>query len=882
MITFMIDRLQMMIVYGLQMITSIGGLACKVINCKLSTVNCKLFIFIFLTLQPLTASAQVDTKLRDIYTQAESDYQIGRIEQARDALLQNLSTFHGNLRQNALRLVALCYLARFDMEQTEQYATLMLQENPYYSPSSGDPETFADMVNSIKAGMTATITTASSQAESLDEVPVPTTLITAEMIVNSGARNLQEVLAAYVPGMNIIDCNDDINIAMRGIYSSTQDKILIMLNGHRLNSYATNTAAPDFSISLENVKQIEVLRGPASSLYGDVALTSVVNIITKQGADVDGVMAKLGAGNYGQIKADAVFGKRYFDIDLLVWGSIYRNSGEQRDASDDREAEGYFSMPYDHIRIRRVGNRPTYDFGLQLGYKGLLFMYDTHFSQVIAPFTMSSLALSYDHDRYRTYNGLSPCFSTSSHHADLSYQSSISNLQFKIAATYDKSDLTRYQVISDEPMTTWYLALPFPPYMIQTFDSCGGFSRYVNGQEQNYGFHLKGNYAYKLGDNHHGNISFGAEYGHFQLDDIRYQVGYNFEETFPEETRIRETGKGSENRADAWLQLKHRWDFSLFSRPFSLIANAGLRFDYKNRYDDSKVRELSPRAALILQRPRWSVRLSYSKSFVDAPFINRKANDLAVLLRERAPIILSPERVHSFQLSFAGNNWLKGLNFEVNGFYNHASDLIMTNIIDYSNVAQNKTCGVELMAGYRQPKFTADWNFTWTHTFRANLINLGELESFRPYYNNDIDDNNNTPVIMSNLVLGWQATSKLKLHTHVLFEGRQISYNPDIEQYVQLNTHYIEWAIYKLSPETAEKATAAWDAAVDAAQKSITHLEMPARCILNVGGEYTIGPVTLGLNIHNLLGTRYNRSGMNTNLIPQQGRWFMGSIAVRL
>ena len=306
-----------------------------------------------------------------------------------------------------------------------------------------------------------------------------------------------------------------------------------------------------------------------------------------------------------------------------------------------------------------------------------------------------------------------------------------------------------------------------------------------------------------------------------------------------------------------------------------------MRFDYKNRYDDSKVRELSPRAALILQRPRWSVRLSYSKSFVDAPYIYRQANVLAVVLRDHEPITLSPERAHSFQLSFAGNNWVKGLNFEVNGFYNYASNLIMTNIIDYSTVGQNKTCGVELMAGYRQPKFTADWNFTWTHTIKSNLINIGELESFRPYYNNDINDNNNTPVIMSNLVLGWQATPKLKLHTHVLFEGRQTSYNPDIEQYVLVNTHYIEWAIYKLSPETADKAAAAWDAAVDAAQKSITHLEMPARCILNIGGEYTIGPVTLGLNIHNLLGTRYNRSGMNTNLIPQQGRWFLGSIAVR-
>jgi iron complex outermembrane receptor protein len=826
--------------------------------------------------------AQNDAKMREVYAQAENDYKIGRVDEARDVLLQNLSAFQGNLRQNALRLIALICLDEYDVRQAEKYTTKLLELNPYYSPSASDPSTFVGIVNNIKAGMTATITTASSQAESLDEVPVPTTLITAEMIVNSGARNLQEVLAAYVPGMNLIDCNDDINIAMRGIYSSTQEKILIMLNGHRLNSYATNTAAPDFSISLENVKQIEVLRGPASSLYGDVALTGVVNIITKQGADVDGVQAKVGVGNYGQIKADAVFGKRYFDVDLLLWGSVYRNSGEQREAPDDRETFSYKNMPYDHIRIGRIGNRPSYDLGLQLGYKGLQFMYDTHFSQVVAPFTMSTLAMSYDHDRYRTYNGLSPSFSTSSQHADLSYQFSVHNTQFKVSATYDKSDLTRYQVITDKPMATVSMTFPFPSYMIQTFDSCGGLSRYVNGQEQNYGFQLKVNHAYTLGDNHNGNISFGAEYGHFQLDDIRYQVGYNFEETFAEDTQIRETGKGRENRADAWLQLKHRWNFSLFSHPFSLIANAGLRFDYKNRYDDSEVRELSPRAALILQRPRWSVRLSYSKSFVDAPYIYRKANVLAVLPRKSEPISLSPERAHSFQLSFAGNNWVKGLNFEVNGFYNHTSNLIMTNIIDYSNVGHNKTGGVELMASYRQPKFTADWNFTWTHTFDANLISLGELVLLSPYYHNDIDDNNNTPAIMSNLVLGWQVTPKLKLHTHVLFEGRQTSYNPDVEQYAIAGTSYIEWVLASLSPATAEKADAAWQAAVDAAGKNITHLEMPARCILNLGGEYTFGPVTLGLNIHNLLGTHYNRSGMNTNLIPQQGRWFLATIGVKL
>ena len=95
----------------------------------------RLIYILLLAVGTCVVHAQTDAKMRDIYSQAESDYQIGRIEQARDGLLQHLSTMHGQLRQNALRLIALTYLARFDMEQTEQYVTLLLQENPYYTPS---------------------------------------------------------------------------------------------------------------------------------------------------------------------------------------------------------------------------------------------------------------------------------------------------------------------------------------------------------------------------------------------------------------------------------------------------------------------------------------------------------------------------------------------------------------------------------------------------------------------------------------------------------------------------------------------------------------------------------------------------------------------------
>ena len=819
-----------------------------------------------------------ESVMREVLTQAEDDYRIGRIEQARDALLHDLPNFYGNLRQNALRLIALSYLARFDMEQTQHYAAEMLHENPYYTPSASDPAAFADIVNDLKAGMTTTITTASSQAESLAEVPVPTTLITEQMIHDCGGRNLQEVLAAYVPGMNIIDCDDDINIAMRGIYSNTQEKILIMLNGHRLNSYATNTSAPDYSISLEKVKQIEVLRGPASSLYGGVALTAVVNIITKQGADVDGLQAKAGAGNYGQIKADAVFGKRYFDLDILLWGSAYRSSGERRDVTGERQGESPFPMPVDEIRIGRIGKQPSYDFGLQLGWKGLQFLYDSHFSHVVAPFSMTSLALSYDHDRYRTYNGLQPGFGTASHHADLSYQWTMFNgrCSMKAAATYDKSDMTRYQVINDEPMPTLGMAIGLPDDVSAIFAQYGGISRYVNGQEQDYGVQLKGNYSYALGDNHKGNIGFGAEFSHFQLDDIRYQIGYDFERSFDEDALLRNAGKGSENSGNVYVQLKHQWR--------SLILNAGLRYDYKNRYDNTRVNEFSPRVALILLRPKWSARLSYSKSFVDAPYIYRKANLLTALMGDRTADeanILSPERVHSVQLSFAGNNWLRGLNFEINGFYNRANDLIMTHIIDYQNVSKNQTVGVELMASYEALRtLSCHLNLTWTKTFKSNLMGVGSFDEASGI-NTDINANNNTPALRGNLIVGWQAAKRLRLHGHLLFESRLTSYNTDLVNLIQ-GYGYVMAASEAYRRGDIAHARAYTNSALECFRNIVMHKDMPARAIVNLGGQYTLGPVTIGLDIHNLFGTRYYRSGMNTNLIPQQGRWFMGTVGIRL
>lgn len=831
-------------------------------------------IIIAFLLTALTASGQ-DQVNRQVLDQAEENYAIGRIEQAKSLLSESLASFQGQLKTDAFRLLSLCCIALDEPEQAEQYATQLLEEDPYYSVSSQDPRRFADIVSRLKAGMTATITTASSQTETLSEAPVPTTLITEDMIRNCGARTLQGVLSAYVPGMHVIDCNDDVNLSMRGIYSNSQEKMLFLLNGHRMNSYCTNAASPDYSISLDKIRQIEVLRGPASSLYGGVALTAVINIITKQGADVDGVTVRAGAGNFGQVYGDVLFGKRYFDLDMLVWGSFYRNSGETRDVKSRGDIYG---MPYPTITIGRVGDNPSYDFGLQMSWRGLCFLYDSHFSQIVSPYTMSTLATSYDHDRYRTHNGIFPSIATNSQHGDLSYSYKFGRLNLRGALTLDKNDLTRYQVFYDGSLPFISYALSLPEQVQEVFDQYGGLSRYINGQELDIGLQIKGDFNYISNNLHQGSLAFGVEQTHFKLDDVRYLIGYDFVQTMPENHQIQEMGKGKEVTNNVYMQLKHRWR--------SLILNAGMRFDYKKRSDDTKLHELSPRVSLILLRPKWNLKFCYSKSYVDAPYLYRKINQFTGVMSDSLSVAsdagLSPERIHSLQLAFSGTGLIRDVKFEVNAFYNYAKDLIMTHIIDYENGGHNKTAGLELMTCYRRPKLRADLTLTWTRTFESNLLNptIGQSD-LREFLKTDIDCNNNTPAVEANAVVSWQATPKLRLHTHLRFESAQSSYNTDFVKLIQFQ-QYQETAVNFAENNDPEEAEAYMELALKTIMNMVTRQDMPARLICNVGGEYRLGRLTFALNIRNLLNTRYDRSGMNTKLVPQRGFWWSASVGYRI
>ena len=838
----------------------------------------RLHLIIFILLLTVLPVGGQENTTRQIYYQAESEYDIGRIDQALTLLQDNIKKFSGPIQQSAYRLMALCWLGLDDNEKAEEWTRNLLSQDPYYTASSQDPQRFIDMVESIKLGLTAKITTASSQAETLDEVPVPTTLITEDMIRNCGAQNLQEVLAAYVPGMNIVDCNDDINIAMRGIYSNGQEKILIMLNGHRLNSYCTNTAAPDFSIGLDKLKQIEVLRGPASSLYGGVALTAVVNLITKQGIDVDGIKIRAGIGNYGQYRGDMIFGKHYFDLDLLIWGNFHLVSGQKRYIN--KEETGLNIMGGD-VNIGGIGPKPSYDFGTSIKYKNLQFLYNTQFSQVEAPLTMTHLASTYNVENYKTFYGIRPSCTTISHHADLKYGQQFGDFYLTGQLAYDNSDLTRYQVISDHALPGFKTLLPLPESSLALLsDTTQGLARYISGQEHTFGIKAQSDWNYISNGKHQGLLTIGAEYSYFKLDDARYVFIYDYIKTLPETINISELGKGHENNANASIQLKHQWG------PF--ILNAGLRYDYKNRYDDTHISEFSPRVALIFLQPKWNVKLSYAKSFIDAPYLYRKTNQFLMAFlgakgSDQLAIPLTPEALHSYQLTFGATQWIKGLDFEVNAFYNHAKDLITMDLIAHYNMENSDIYGIEVSGKYDYRRFSAYLTASWQKMKSFTMNNVTSYE-----YPSAL----NMPEFSSNLTFAWRVTNQLKLHTHLAFRSKQISEHIDVIKYVKYRKTEIRISeLYALinqyddpPAELLEEYNACrrfinGEASSD--RYMFKDIDVDPYFIADIGASYKIGNLELNLNVNNMLNNKYSLSGACTGLVPQKGRWYMFDIAYK-
>jgi iron complex outermembrane receptor protein len=153
------------------------------------------------------------------------------------------------------------------------------------------------------------VTTPSKSPVRAFETPAAIYVITGEDIRRSGATSIPEALR-LAPGVEVarVDGNNW-SIGIRGFGSSLTRSVLVLIDGRTV--YTPLFAGTNWDVQntmLEDVDRIEVIRGPGGTIWGPNAVNGVINIITKDTKDTQGMLVSAGGGNQEQGFLDFRYG----------------------------------------------------------------------------------------------------------------------------------------------------------------------------------------------------------------------------------------------------------------------------------------------------------------------------------------------------------------------------------------------------------------------------------------------------------------------------------------------------------------------------------------------------------------------------------------------
>ena len=223
------------------------------------------------------------------------------------------------------------------------------------------------------------VITASKMEESINKATASITVITDRELRQMGARNLADALRS-VPGIGLTQASvGGWEIESRGVKTAFSEKILFMLNSHPISVDLVNRA--DMmklgldNLPIKNINRIEIIRGPGSALYGANAFTALINIITKDAGDVDGIDISASGGSFDTQQYNVLFGKQFGKLDVVANFNFYDTNGFDAFVRHDLQTN------LDQLMGTNASMAPghsdswekKYDAELKLGFKGLKF-----------------------------------------------------------------------------------------------------------------------------------------------------------------------------------------------------------------------------------------------------------------------------------------------------------------------------------------------------------------------------------------------------------------------------------------------------------------------------------------------------------------------------
>jgi outer membrane receptor for ferrienterochelin and colicins len=239
-----------------------------------------------LLLAAATEGALAQGVCRDELAQAQVDFQQGKLDAAARriaACLQARPSREERVIADALQ--AQIALADDDLATARRAIADLLSTDPGYQPNSvTDLPAFVGLVTAMRAAAESVqVSTVSKTPESLREAPATVVVVTGEEIQRRGYMDL-EALLHDLPGFDIARANglNYSNLYQRGYRTEDTSWGLLLVDGVEENDLWTRIPYLSRQYPLANVDRVEVIYGPASTMYGPHAFSGVINVITKQ------------------------------------------------------------------------------------------------------------------------------------------------------------------------------------------------------------------------------------------------------------------------------------------------------------------------------------------------------------------------------------------------------------------------------------------------------------------------------------------------------------------------------------------------------------------------------------------------------------------------
>lgn len=501
----------------------------------------------------------------------------------------------------------------------------------------------------------------------LRRAPYVATIITAEEIAASGALTLSEALE-MVPGLHVSVSNYgrmDPIYSIRGIHTRMNTQVAVLVDGHPLTSFSGNRPY-GFELPVRNIARIEVIRGPGSAVYGADAFAGVVNVITKDAADLGGTHTGALYGSFDTRTLWLQHGRRWGGTEAALSLEWYKTGGDDgRTISSDVQSVLDEALGTDASRApgSLATNRELISAQLQAkagNWSARFWHWQTRKAGLGA-----GLALALDPDGYESLRINS---------VDLAYTRDdlLPDWDFTLQGMYRHSEAVSRFIL-------------FPPRAVLPIGEDGNIDLV---SPAGFTFFPDGVFGFPEGDQNLATADLVAVYSGFRDHRLRLAGGFQYHDITVRE--VKNFGPrildGTQPVADSsfltditgtdavFLPDRHRrvWHLSaqdewLFARGWSLTG--GARYDHYSDFGDT----FNPRLALVWEvRDDLTTKLLYGRAF--------RAPSFAELYMVNNPTAvgnpeLKPERIDTYELLF---NHRPTLNFRTTTsfFFYQARDLI--------------------------------------------------------------------------------------------------------------------------------------------------------------------------------------------------------------